>query len=147
MTSANPQNVAQEYFFPGEFLTYKVGATPITNPKVNGQVSAQLVELSADRTVIPAQAGSTVVVGIAQHEGDASGIFTVVTVASAGVWPLKAAANITAGQRLKAAAAGTVTPFVANADGTVARPDAIVAIALEAIASGAIGRCKLINLG
>lgn len=147
MTSPNPVAVAQEYFKPGQILTYTVGATAITNPKVSGQVSAQLVELSADRTVIPAQAGSVLVVGIAGHEGDATGIFKVIPVPSVGVWPLKAAANITKGQRLMAAAAGTVTPWVADASGLVADPRAIVAIALEAIASGAIGRCKLINLG
>lgn len=142
MTSPNPQSVAQEYFKPGEILTHTVGATPITNPKVGAQISAQLVEFSADRTVIPAQAGSLLVAGVALHEGDAAGIFTKIPVASAGVWPLKASGVITAGARLKAGAAGTVVVAGSTPDAS-----AVIGIAMEAIASGAIGRVKLINLG
>lgn len=142
MTSANPQSVAQEYFKPGEILTYTVGATAITNPTVSNQISAQLVEISADRTVIPAQAGSLLVAGVALHEGDATGLFTKVPVASAGVWPMKASGVVTAGARLKAGATGTVVVAGATPDAS-----AVIGIALEAIASGSIGRVKLINLG
>lgn len=147
MTSFNPQNVVTEYAKPGEILTYTVGATPIANLTVSGVIAGTLVEFSADRTVIPAQAGSLKVCGVAMHDGDAAGNFTEVPVAAEGVWPLKAAANIAAGARVMAAAVGTVTPFVPDASGLVAHPEAIIGIAQEAIASGAVGRVKLIGLG
>lgn len=132
-------NVPVEHFKPGEILTYTVGATAISNAPVSGVTPAQVVEASADRTVIPAGATSMIVVGVALHD---AAIGAKVSVASCGVWPLKAAGTITAGARLISAAAGTVV--VAGA-----APDArsVIGIALEAIASGAVGRVKLIGLG
>lgn len=142
MTSFNPQNVVTEYNKPGSILTYTVGATAISNLTVGGQIVGTLVEFSADRTVIPAAAGSVVVAGLALHDGSASTNFTQVPVATSGVWPIKAASTITAGARLVTGAVGTVAPAGAT-------PDAreVIGIALEAIASGAAGRVKLINLG
>lgn len=132
-------NVPVEHFKPGEILTYTVGATAVSNAPVSGVTPAQVVEFSADRTVIPAGATSMVVAGVALHDQAIGG---KVSVASAGVWPLKAAGVITAGARLISAAAGTVV--VAGA-----APDArsVIGIALEAIGNGAVGRVKLIGLG
>lgn len=142
MTSFNPQNVVTEYSRPGEILTYTVGATPIVNLTVSGVLAGTLVEFSADRTVIPAQAGSLVCCGVATHDGDAAGNFTVIPVASEGVWPLKASGTITAGARVKCGALGTVVVAGATPDAS-----AVIGIAQEAIASGAVGRVKLIGLG
>jgi len=138
------QNAPAEHFKPGDIITYTVGATAVANTPVATVVPMTLVEASGDRLVIPAAAGSLKVMGGALHD---AAIGAILSVASGGVWPIKAAANITAGARLMAAAVGTVTPFVPDASGLVAHPESIIAIALEAISSGAVGRCKLINLG
>lgn len=143
MTSFNPQNVVTEYAKPGEILTYTVGATPVVNLTVAGQIAGTLVEFSADRTVIPAQAGSLVCCGVALHDGSAStGNFPVIPVAAEGVWPLKASGTITAGARVKCGAVGTVVVAGATPDAS-----AVIGIAQEAIASGSVGRVKLIGLG
>lgn len=140
MTSFNKQNVAQEYFKPGAHLTYTVGATAVANTPVSGVTPITLVEASADRTVIPAQAGSLICVGGALHDGAIGD--TDLTVVSRGVWPVKASGTITAGARVKCGALGTVVVAGATPDAS-----AVVGIALEAIASGAVGRVKLTNLG
>lgn len=142
MTSFNPQNVVTEYAKPGEILTYTVGATPVANLTVSGQIAGTLVEFSADRTVIPAAAGSLVCCGVALHDGSATGTFTAIPVAAEGVWPLKASGTITAGARVKCGAVGTVVAAGATPDAS-----AVIGIAQEAIASGAVGRVKLIGLG
>lgn len=131
-------NVPVEYFKPGEIMTYTVGATALSNAPVSGVTPAQVVELSADRTVIPAGAGSVLVIGVALHD---AAIGAKASVASGGVWPLKASGTITAGARLIAGAAGTVVVAGATPDART-----VIGVALEAIASGAVGRCKL-NLG
>lgn len=131
-------NVPVEHFKPGEIMTYTVGATAVSNAPVSGVTPAQVVELSADRTVIPAGATSLVVAGVALHDQAIGG---KVSVASAGVWPLKASGVVTAGARLVAGAAGTVVVAGATPDAR-----AVIGFALEAIASGSVGRCKL-NLG
>jgi hypothetical protein len=145
MTSFQKQNVSTEIFKPAEILTYTVGATAVANTPVSGVTPVTLVEFSGNRLVIPAQAGSLKVAGAALHDGAIGD--TDLSVVSAGVWWLLAAANVTAGARLMAAAVGTVTPFVPDASGLVAHPEAIIGIALEAFSSGALGRVKLINLG
>ena len=140
MTSFNKQNVSTEVFKPGEILTYTVGATAVANTPVNGVIPITLVEASADRTVIPAAAGSLICVGGALHDGAIGD--TDLAVVSCGVWWVKASGVITAGARLKCGAVGTVVVAGATPDAS-----AVIGIALEAIASGSVGRVKLINLG
>lgn len=140
MTSFNKQHVAQEYFKPGQHLTYTVGATAITNTPVSGVTPITLVELSADRTVIPAGATSLKCVGGALHDGAIGD--TDLTVVSEGVWPVLASGVITAGARVKCGALGTIVVAGATPDAS-----AVVGIALEAIGNGAVGRVKLIGLG
>lgn len=132
-------NAPVEYFKPGELLTYTVGATPVANTPVSGVVPGTLLEFSGDRLVIPAAAGTNLYAGLATHD---AAVGAKITVASAGVWPVKAGGVITAGARLITGAVGTVV--VAGA-----APDArqLVGVALEAIASGAVGRVKLTSLG
>ena len=139
MTSFNYTNAPQEYFRPGEILTMTVGATAIANTPVSGVVPATVVEFSGDRLVIPAAATSMVVAGVALHD---AAIGAKVSVACAGVWPVKASGVVTAGARLISGAVGTVVVAGATPDAR-----AVIGIALEAIGSGAVGRVKLIGLG
>lgn len=124
-----------EYHSPADRLTYTATAT------ITG---GQLVELTGDRTIGPAGAGSVKCVGIAMQD---CAVGAKVGVASEGVWPVVSGGVITAGMRLKCGAAGVAVPFVTDASGLVALPNSIVGIALEAIASAATGRVKLTNLG
>jgi predicted RecA/RadA family phage recombinase len=120
------QGGINEYFAPGHHLTLTASAT------ITG---GQIVAYTGNRTVGPAGAASMAVAGIALHNA-ASG--EKVTVATQGVWPATATGAIAAGDTLITAAAGTVAP-------AGAAPDArsVIGRALEAIANGATGRCKI----
>jgi hypothetical protein len=94
------------------------------------------VEFTANRTVQEAGATSMITLGVALYDGAAG---DKVTIATVGAWYLLAgAAGITAGIALITGAAGTVVA-------AGAAPDArsVVARALEAIANGQVGPCKL----
>lgn len=121
----------------------------------------QLVEGRANSTVGKAAAGSTKVLGVALNDavtaasintGVVNGVLnaapaeTRVVVAKSGVEvPVTYAADATFGQRLKAAANGTVTPFVS---GTDTDPALIVAICTEpdgvTVATKATGRARIL---
>jgi hypothetical protein len=111
--------------------------TPIYQPGVAWSSTAsatitggQVLEVSGSGTVGPAAVGSTKVVGVAAFDAAAN---SLVTVHRGGVQELTAAATITAGQTLKAAAAGQVTPWVSGTDLT----DLVVGTALTGAASAA----------
>lgn len=102
-------------FRPGADLTFTVGATAVTG--------GQLVELSDDRTVIPAGAGSDSWVGVAAFD---AAVGAKVTVFSGSVHRLSTAATLAAGDAVVAAADGAV------AGATTETGLALVGIALEA---------------
>lgn len=135
---AGVTNAAVEYVKPGAHATYTASAA-ITNTPVSGVVPITLVEITGNRAVGPAGAGSTKCVGGALH--DAASGATNLTVVAEGVWPIKASGAIAAGDNLICGAAGTVVAAGATPDART-----LVGKALEAISSGAVGRCKL-NLG
>lgn len=84
--------------------------TAVTSATVTG---GTLAEVSGSGTVGPAGAGSTKVVGAIAFDA-ASG--QSVTLFRGGVQSIVCAANVTAGNTLKAAAAGQVTPWVSGTD-------------------------------
>jgi predicted RecA/RadA family phage recombinase len=125
MAAPNVKNGITEYVKPGDVLTLTAGGT----------ISAgNLVRISGNRTIVACDA-THAPVGVALHDA-ASG--DAVSVATEGVWPVKAAGAVAAGDMLVAAAAGAAAP-----DNTT--PDAmfLVGMALEAIADTAVGRVKL----
>lgn len=120
---------AVERYLPGDRYTATVGA---------GQVAtgARLVEaMTGDRVVRLAQADSLVCVGVALHDAVAAAIVTVVT---EGVWLLRAAGAIAAGQRVKCGALGVAVPIAADVD-----PRLAVGWAMADIVDTADGPVKL----
>lgn len=115
---------------------FKSGEPAITMTVGAAVTAGQLVEMTANRTVGPAGAGSVKVVGIALQSGSAVG--DKITVATGGVFNVLAAGAITAGAALIAGAAGTVVV-------SGAAPDArtVVGVALEDISNAASGPVKL----
>jgi hypothetical protein len=110
--------------------------TPVYNPGHAWTSSAsatitggQLVEVSGSGTVGPAGAGSTKVVGVAAFDA-ASG--ARVTVWPGAIHEVTCAANVTAGNTLKAAATGQVTPWVSGTDAA----DLVIGTALTTATSG-----------
>lgn len=115
------------------------GAPKVTMSGGAAITAARLVELSGNRTVIQAAAGSFKVVGVAVQDYDGTAATgNKLAVATGGVWNLRAGAAIAAGDMLVPLANGTVGP-------SGAAPDArtVVGIALEAISNGADGPCLL----
>ena len=96
-------------FKPGAAITYDVSA-PVK--------AGQLVEITGSRTVAPAQAGSTKVVGVAGFDANVS---DKVTVHRGGVQTLHFVAAVAAGDLVEASAYGLAAP------GT----DAVIGVALE----------------
>jgi hypothetical protein len=90
-------------------------------------VAGMLCEITGDRSVGPAGAASVKVVGVAKQS--ASAIGDKIAVDSGGVYLLKAAGAIAAGDQLKPGALGTVSAGVVAADD----PRIVVGIALAAI--------------
>lgn len=130
-----------EYYSPGSHLPMTVGATAVE--------SGDIVELSGDRTVIPASADSKTVIGVALYD---AAVGELVSVATCGVWPLTAGASgvVTQGQRVISAGGGQFKPAV-DPGGTYVEADAegylkVVGIALEDIANNATGRV-LVTIG
>ncbi len=120
-------------YFPGDRITCTVKAAQ----SVSG---GDLVELTADREVQPAGAGSVVVLGVALYDAAAG---KPVTVATRGVWPIKAAGAITQGARLEAAAAGDARTLQTTDTTGSLDPRCKIGIALEDIADTATGRVLL----
>lgn len=135
MADPNLKGGIVEYQSPGDNLSMTVGATAV--------VGGDVVKLSANRTVIPAGAND-IPLGVALHD---AAIGAVVAVATEGVWPLKAAGAIAAGDLVGTAANADVAT-IAAAGGAYVQAEAneyrtVVGIALEAIADTAVGRVKL----
>lgn len=110
-------------FKPGSAITYSASA------EVAG---GQVVEVSGDRTVAPAAAGSLKVVGVA---GFAAAVGDQVTVYSGGVQRPVASGAVAAGDRVAAAADGKVATATEGTIGVAlaaAADDAPVQIKFEA---------------
>lgn len=107
-------------FTPGAAITYSAGAA------ITG---SQVVELVGDRVIAPAVAGSAKVVGVAAFD---AAVGDNVTVFSGGVQRPVASGAIAAGDRVAAAAEGTVA---------TAEEDTI-GLALAATADGALAQIK-----
>lgn len=107
-------------FTPGAAITYSAGEA------ITG---GQLVEITGDRVIAPAEAGSAKVVGVAAFD---AAIGDDVTVFTGGVQRPLATGAIAAGDRVAAAAAGTVT---------TAEEDTI-GLALAAASDGALAQIK-----
>ncbi len=105
--------------------------------------AGRLVAATAgSRRVGPAGAGSLVVQGVAMQT--ASAAEDQVSVAHTGVFRLRAAVAISAGQNVEAAANGEVRPLVTIDAAGSFNPSAIVGIAEEDIALGADGDVRLV---
>lgn len=92
-------------------------------------VGGQLCSVSGDGTIAATTAASSAFVGVAAFDAAAG---TRLTVCRGGQQLIAAAANVTAGQPVEAAAAGTVTPHTLGTnDGN------IVGTALNTAVSGA----------
>lgn len=115
-----------EFFSPGDHITVTAGGT------ITG---GQIVVYSANRTVVAAGAGAILTAGVAMHDA-ASG--ESLTIATDGVWPIKATGAISFGDRLITAATGTVAPAGATPDART-----LIGYAMESIANAATGRVKL----
>jgi hypothetical protein len=94
-------------------------------------VAGQVVEVTGDRSVGPAAASSLKCVGVAAQS--ASAIGDKIAVASGGVYMLKAAGAIVAGDHVRSGALGTVTSIAADGD-----PRLVVGIALAGAADTAL---------
>ena len=128
-----------EYSRPGDLLSYTVGATPV--------VAGNLVELSGSRLVIPAQADSTKVVGIAVFDGATGDMISVM--GGAAIVPMvnSAGGTVTAGTKVVADAAGTFKGVEAYTGTYVAAEmtisQRIIGMAIEDILANATGRVML----
>jgi predicted RecA/RadA family phage recombinase len=132
-----------EKFAPGDRITMTVKAA-------TSVVGGRLVEISGNREIQPAGSKSRKVLGVAMYDGAAG---AKVTVATEGVWMLRAEGAIAAGDQVvvSAGADGRVMPVPsattvlgaayaeAASEQVIDDTRAIVGIALEAIADGADG--------
>ena len=105
-------------FTPGQNVTHTAAAD---------LVGGQLVEITADRTVGPAAAGSLKVAGVVGNDCKAGGEVVVYMIPGHVHW-VEAAAVVAAGDQIEAAADGKVTA------GTTAP----IGIALKAAEAGAV---------
>lgn len=102
-------------------------------------IAGRLVELTGDRTVGPAGAGSVKVLGLSKQDYDGTATTGKrVSVATGGVWLLRAGGTIAAGDQLVAGAGGTVVAAGATPDART-----LVGLALAAITNGQDGLCLL----
>jgi hypothetical protein len=115
-----------EYFSPGDRVTCTSSGST---------TGGNLVKLVGNRIVSPTASGDRAS-GVALYNAADT---EKVTVAYEGVWPLKAATTITAGQLVVATGSGQVTPIT----GTATAGDLLVGEALEGINSGASGPVRL----
>lgn len=123
-----------EYVKPAQTQTLTAGGT------ITG---GQIVELSANRTVIATSGTSRKVAGVALHDAV---VGEAVTVATLGVWPIKATGAIAFGDQLISAAAGTVSTLADAATAVAAdinNARSVIAQAQESISNAATGRVRL----
>lgn len=132
-----------EKFLPGDRITFHVAAGQAsTGGKLQKAATGSLV--CQDAT-----AGATSVVGVAMHTAAAG---EAVTVATEGVWLLKASGQINAGDRVRAASSGDVvsiapdvtsTPTETTIEAALTVMQGVVGFALADISNGALGPVKL----
>ena len=111
--------------------SFKPGAS-VTFPASDDVIGGRLVDVTGDRTVAHAAAGSAKVAGVAGFdttEGDRLTVFT----RAAGVHGLTAGGNITAGAAISAGADGKAVAATAGDAETPGTP--IIGIALAAAAT------------
>lgn len=118
----------------GQHVPHYAGKPAISQAATATIAGGQLVENTGNMSVGPAGAASTKVIGVAGYDA-VSGASVAVFVD--GVHDLTAAGAISAGDKVCAAANGTVQTIGANTFATK------VGTALEAIANGATGRILL----
>lgn len=119
-----------EYFAPGDRITCTVD-------DAGGVVGGEVVTLTTTAGRQIKTCGATDhPLGVALHTAANDGI---VTVATEGVWPLKATGAVAAGDIVVTSTTGTVAALA----GTTEAPYLIVGIALEAITDTATGPVKL----
>jgi len=135
----------------GVVEVFPSGAPKFTRTAAAAITAGRLVEVVATGTVQMAGAVSIKVCGVALEGTDFVGTADKIAVASGGVFLLKAAGAVTAGDKLIAGAAGTVTtlPVVAGAwaAADLTNTRAIIGIALDSIADTALGRVLLQTTG
>jgi len=119
-----------EYAYPGDILTFAVDSSASTTV-----LGGNLVTISGDFKVEQSGTTDIAVAGVALHDAAAG---AVLTVARTGVYFLKAANTVSAGELVESAAAGTVDVYT-----TASTFSQVVGIALEDIAQGALGRVEL----
>lgn len=103
-----------------DYTPVVVGSQPITFTASAAVTGGQPVEVTGDMQVGPAAAGSLKYVGIAAFDAPAGELVTVHT-PRGNVEEVAVAAAVTAGQHVKTAANGRVTPFTAGTDNELAR--------------------------
>jgi len=114
----------------GAVEKYASGSPSVTMTTGAAVTAGRLVEVSGDRLVQHAQANSLKVLGVAKQTSDAAS--DKLSVATGGVWLLTASGAITAGDQIKAGAAGVAVAIAADGD-----PRLVVGIALEGAVDGA----------
>lgn len=118
------------------------GAPSITMTGSAAFGAGRLVEVTGNRTVGPAGAGSVKVVGVAKQDYDGvAATGTKVAIATGGVWNCRAGGAIAAGDELICGALGVVVTAGAAPDART-----VVGIALEAITNGQDGPVLLRGL-
>jgi hypothetical protein len=123
----------------GVVEVFKSGDPTITMTGSAAITAGQLVEMTGNRTVGPAGAGSVKTVGVALQDYDGvAATGAKLPVATGGVFLLKASGAISAGDALIAGAAGVVVTAGATPDART-----VVGFALAAISSGQTGPCIL----
>lgn len=120
-----------EYQYPGDVGTFTVDSSASTSV-----VGGNMVALTGSFKVAQAGVQSTKVAGVALHDAKAG---EKLSVARVGIYFLKAATAVAAGDLVETAAAGTIDNHTA-ASTTYTY---VVGVALEDIASGARGRVAL----
>lgn len=132
-----------EKFMPGDRVTFTVAAGQASTGGKLQKAAAGSLQCQ------DATAASLLVVGVALHDAAAT---EAVTVATEGVWLLKASGAINAGDRVKAASNGdvssvapdvTATPTESTIEAALAAVQGVVGFAMADISGGALGPVKL----
>lgn len=135
----------------GVVEAFPSGASKVTMTASAAITAGRLVEITGNRTVGMAGAGSMKVMGVALEGTDFVGTADKLAIATGGVFLLTATGAISAGDKLIAGANGTVSTLAAagaayvQAEANATRQ--IVGVALEAIANGQTGRVLLQTTG
>jgi len=135
----------------GVVEAFPSGAPTVTMTAAAAITAGRLVEIAGNRTVQHAGALSLKVCGVALEGTDFVGVPDKIAVKSGGVFLLTATGAITAGDKVAAAANGTVSTVAAagaayvQAEANATR--AIIGVALEGIAGAGTGRVLLQTVG